>query len=66
MSEKVIIVVGVTGTGEDEQKVKSVKDQLREMKNELLGLDEGSDRFKQLSKEAGALTDKIGDVTDKV
>lgn len=66
MSEKVIIEVGVTGTGEGEQKVKSLKAQLREMKNELLGLDEGSDRFKKLSKEAGALTDKIGDVSDKV
>jgi len=66
MAETVILKVGVEGTGEGETKIKSLKAQLREMKNELLGLDEGSDRFKTLSKQAGELTDKIGDVSDKV
>lgn len=65
-NENVILKVGVEGTGEGETKIKSLKAQLKEMKNELLGLDEGSDRFKQLSKEAGELTDKIGDVNQKV
>jgi hypothetical protein len=65
-NENVILKVGVEGTGEGETKIKSLKAQLKEMKNELLGLDEGSDRFKQLSKAAGELTDKIGDVNQKV
>lgn len=66
MAEEVILKVGVEGTGEGETKIKSLKAQLKEMKNELLGLDEGSERFKTLSKEAGELTDRIGDVNDKV
>ena len=66
MAEDVILKVGVEGTGQGEQKIKSLKAQLKEMKNELLGLDEGSDRFKKLSKEAGELEDKIGDVNQRV
>lgn len=66
MAEEVIVKVGVEGTGQGEQKIKSLKAQLKEMKNEMLGLDEGSDRFKKLSKEAGALEDKIGDVNQRV
>lgn len=62
---EVIVKVGVQ-TGDGDTKIKSLKAQLKEMKNELLGLDEGSDRFKELSKQAGELTDKIGDVNDKV
>jgi len=65
-TEKIILEVGVQGTGDGETKIKSLKAQLKEMKNELLGLDEGSARFKQLSKAAGELTDKIGDVNQKV
>lgn len=66
MAEDLIFKVGVEGTGQGEQKIKSLKAQLKEMKNELLGLDEGSDRFKKLSKEAGELEDRIGDVNQKV
>lgn len=66
MAEDVILKVGVEGTGQGETKIKSLKAQLKEMKNELLGLDEGSDRFKKLSKEAGELEDRIGDVNQKV
>lgn len=66
MAEDVILKVGVEGTGQGEAKIKSLKAQLKEMKNELLGLDEGSDRFKKLSKEAGELEDRIGDVNQKV
>lgn len=66
MAEEVILKVGVEGTGDGETKIKSLKAQLKEMKNELLSLDEGSDAFKKLSREAGELQDKIGDVNDKV
>lgn len=66
MAEEIILKVGVEGTGQGETKIKSLKAQLKEMKNELLGLDQGSDRFKELSKQAGELTDRIGDVNDKV
>ena len=66
MAEDLILKVGVEGTGQGEQKIKSLKAQLKEMKNELLGLDEGSDRFKKLSAEAGELEDKIGDVNQRV
>ena len=66
MAEDVILKVGVEGTGQGEQKIKSLKAQLKEMKNELLSMDEGSDAFKKLSAEAGALEDKIGDVNQKV
>lgn len=65
-TNEAIVKVGVEGTGEGEAKIKSLKAQLKEMKNELLGLDEGSDRFKKLSKEAGELEDRIGDVNQKV
>jgi hypothetical protein len=65
-TEKIRLEVGVQGTGEGETKIKSLKAQLKEMKNELLGLDEGSDAFKKLSREAGELTDKIGDVNQRV
>jgi hypothetical protein len=65
-NENVILKVGVEGTGEGETKIKSLKAQLKEMKNELLGLDEGSERFKKLSKDAGELTDRIGDINQKV
>ena len=66
MAEEVILKVGVQGTGEGETKIKSLKAQLKEMKNELLSMEEGSDAFKKLSAEAGALEDKIGDVNARV
>jgi hypothetical protein len=44
----------------------SLKSRLREIKNELAGLDEGSKRFQQLSQEAGVLEDRIGDVNARV
>lgn len=47
-------------------KVVSAKAQLRAIKQELIGLDEGSKRFKQLSVEAGILEDRIGDVNARV
>jgi myosin heavy subunit len=44
----------------------SLKSRLREIKNELAGLDEGSKRFQELSREAGVLEDRIGDVNARV
>lgn len=40
---------------------KTLKQQLREMTNELQGLEPGTDRFKELSIEAGKLKDTISD-----
>jgi hypothetical protein len=47
-------------------KSQSLKARLREIKNELAGLDEGSKRFRELSREAGILEDRIGDVNARV
>ena len=45
---------------------KSLKAQLREMKQRLGELDEGSDEFIKLQQEAGKLQDKIGDLNSRV
>ena len=45
---------------------KSLKAQLREMKQRLGELDEGSDEFIKLQKEAGELQDRIGDLNARV
>ena len=45
---------------------KSLKAQLREMKNRLGELDEGSDEFIALQKEAGKLQDRISDLNSRV
>lgn len=66
MAEEVILKVGVEGTGDGETKIKSLKTQLKELKNELSTLDEKDPKFKKLSREAGELQDRIGDVNDKV
>jgi hypothetical protein len=44
----------------------SATGRLRAMKRELVELDEGSQRFKELSKEAAILQDKIGDAAARV
>jgi hypothetical protein len=64
------------GTTAVNQLDKSIKDsdkstmsavgRLRAMKRELADLDEGSQRFKELSKEAAILQDKIGDAATRV
>jgi len=64
--ESIILKVGVEGTGDGETKIKSLKAQLKELKNELLTLDEKDPKFKKLSREAGELQDRIGDVNQKV
>jgi hypothetical protein len=52
------------GAWEDETVVKtqSLKAQLRAMKEELAGMDEGTPAFEELKKKAGELDDKIKDV----
>ncbi len=54
------------GIGETEKKAVSLKAQLKAMILEMQGLDSSSDRFKKLSKDAGELKDRIGDINQKV
>jgi len=54
------------GVVKTEKKTISMRLQLRQMKNELNNLDEGSKRFRELSIEAAKLEDKIGDVSQRI
>jgi len=54
---------GISGA---ETKTVSLKAQLKAMVAELGTLDSGSPRFKELTKLAGALKDKIGDINERV
>ena len=42
--------------------LKDANNELKALKGEMVGLDQGSERFQELAKQAGALSDKIGDV----
>lgn len=68
MAEKKVIELEVKNKGfeEFEGKTKSLKAQLRELKEQISRLDEGSLEFKKLTAEAGALQDKIGDINRRV
>ena len=71
MEKKVIeIDVNVQGANQGfeqlEQKTQSAKARLKELKNQLLQLDEGSEEFRKLSQEAGELQDRIGDLNNTV
>lgn len=69
MEKKVIeIDIKSTGNGLDEleKKSQSAKARLKELKAEMLTLDEGSPKFQALSKEAGKLADDIADVNQRV
>lgn len=69
MEKKVIeIDIKATGNGLDEleKKSQSAKARLKELKAEMLTLDEGSVEFQKLSKEAGKLADDIADVNQRV
>ena len=68
MAEKRVVELEVktTGAEQSEKSVKSLKARLRELKTELQGLDEGSDQFKKLVREAGELQDTIGDLNQQV
>jgi hypothetical protein len=71
MEKKVIeIDVNVQGANQGfdelEKKSQSAKARLKELKQELLNLDEGSVEFQKLSKEAGELQDSIGDLNTRI
>ena len=67
MAEKRTIELEVkSNLDESTESVKSLKAQLKELKAQLALLDEGSDEFKKLVRQAGELEDKIGDVNQQV
>jgi hypothetical protein len=67
MAEKRTIELEVkSNLDESTQSVKSLKAQLKELKAQLALLDEGSDEFKNLVRQAGELEDRIGDVNQQV
>ncbi len=65
-TEKVILEVEVKGTGKGEASVKSLKAELRSLKNELGQLDPASDAFIRAAKRAGVLQDQIQDINNTV
>jgi hypothetical protein len=65
MAEQVAIDLTIK-TGEAEKNAQSLKSKLRELKDQLATLDEGSQEFQQMAQEAGKLEDKIGDVNARV
>ena len=67
MEEKVIkLNVQVEGMEQAEKQSQSLKARLKELKNELATMDEGTAEFQRLAEEAGALEDKIGDVNARI
>lgn len=68
MAEKKVIEIELSAKGFDEaeKKTVSLKTQLKQLKERLGTLDEGSNEFKNLVREAGALQDKIGDLNQSV
>ena len=68
MAEKRTIELEVKESGFDQvtEKTKTLKQQLKEMKEQLGTMDEGSEGFKELVAEAGKLQDKIGDLNQQV
>lgn len=49
-----------------ENSVKNLRTQLREMRKALANLDEGSAEFANLTRQAGALQDRIGDINQRI
>jgi hypothetical protein len=64
--EKVILDVEVKGTGKGEASVKSLKGELRSLKNELGQLDPASKAFSEAAKRAGQLQEQIRGVNDAI
>ena len=52
--------------GSYKEAIKAATQELKQMKGEMLGLDQHSDRFAELSKRAGELKDRIGDVNEAI
>jgi len=65
MAEEVAIDLNIK-TGEAEKNTQSLKSKLKELKQQLAGLEEGSDAFNKIAKEAGEVQDKIGDLNQRV
>lgn len=62
---EVIVKVGVQ-TGDGDTKIKSLKAQLKELKLELEGVDEGSAEFKKLAAAAAEVQDKMNMVNQSI
>jgi len=65
MAEEVAIDLNIK-TGEAEKNTQSLKAKLKSLKQELAGLEEGSEAFNKIAKEAGEVQDKIGDLNQRV
>ena len=61
---KVVLEFEIKGNGE--QKAQSVRAQMRQLREELARLPEGTAEFNKVQKELGALTDKVGDLGKSV
>lgn len=68
MAEKKTIELELKPSGikESTEQTKSLKSQLKELKEQIALTADGSDEFKRLTKEAGALQDRIDDVNRQV
>ena len=64
--ETVVIDVEVKGTGKGEASIKSLKGELRSLKNELGQLDPASEAFSRAAKRAGQLQEQIRGVNDAI
>jgi len=65
MAEEVAIDLNIK-TGEAEKNTQSLKGKLKQLKQELAGLEEGSAAFNKVAAEAGKVQDKIGDLNKRV
>jgi len=61
-----IILKTTIDTGNSEASIKSVKSELKDLKNQMAGLDIGSAEFNKLANRAGQLEDKISDANAAV
>lgn len=66
MAKQAAVDITIGGIDDASKETENLKKKLRELKNQLLSLDEGSAEFKKMSQEAGALEDKIGDVNARI
>lgn len=65
MAEEVAIDLTIK-TGDAEKNTQSLKSKLKQLKEELAGLEEGSEAFNKVAAEAGKVQDKIGDLNKRV
>ena len=65
MAEQVAIDLNIN-TGDAEKEFKSLTARAGELKDQLVGMEIGSNAFNEIAKEAAMLEDKIGDVNARV